>query len=423
MSYISTRGNSPAVSLAEAIITGLAPDGGLYVPAQMPRIDARALAGATQVEVAQAVLGAFRDERSPPTDAAIAHAYRDAVRLADVGDDTHVLELYWGASAAFKDYGAQFLGEYMPACHKTVNPDGGRVTVMVATSGDTGGAVAAAFWGKPDVDVYVLYPEGRVSDRQEHQLCAWGDNVQAIAVRGSFDECQALVKGAFRDPFWTEGRFLTSANSINVGRLLPQVAYYAWASLQFETAPSFVVPTGNLGNGLACMWARELGFPIGDIVLATNANRTLLDYYATGEYAGRASVTTLANAMDVGDPSNVERARHLYPTHAEFASNLSVARVEDDTIREVIAAGESTWGRVFDPHTACAIHVREQLDGGPWVVAATAHAAKFESIVEPLVGHEIELPPALGEILERPTHSLAIDATAAALRSVVQTAE
>ena len=418
MSYISTRGQAPPATLAEAIVAGLAPDGGLYVPDEMPTVDAASLRGATQTEVAQAVLRAFRDDGSPDTDAAIAHAYRDEVRLADVGRDTHVLELYWGASAAFKDYGAQFLGEYLPACHRVVHPEGGRVTVMVATSGDTGGAVAAAFWRKPGVDVFVLYPQGRVSARQEHQLCAWGDNVRALAVRGSFDECQALVKGAFRDPFWTEGRFLTSANSINVGRLLPQVCYYAYASLQFDDAPSFVIPTGNLGNALACIWARKIGFPIGRIVLATNANRTLLDYYESGRYEGRASVETLANAMDVGDPSNMERARWLFGDHARFVEELTVVRVEDDAIRDAIARGPADWGRVFDPHTACAIHVREKLEGGPWVVAATAHPAKFESIVEPLVGHTVELPPALSEILERPASNVVIDPTAEALRSV-----
>lgn len=421
MKYISTRGRTSQASLAEAIITGLAPDGGLYVPAKMPEIDPQPLRGASQAEVGQAVLRGFSGE-SPDASSAIAHAYRDAVRLSHVGGDTHVLELYWGASAAFKDYGAQFLGEYLPMCHHAVNPGGGRVTVMVATSGDTGGAVAAAFWRKPEVDVFVLYPEGRVSARQEHQLCAWGDNVRAIAVRGSFDECQALVKGAFKDPFWTSDRFLTSANSINVGRLLPQVVYYAWASLQFDEAPSFVVPTGNLGNALACMWARAIGFPIDRIVLATNANRTLLDYYETGDYRGRASVATLANAMDVGDPSNFERARHLYPTHAEFCDAVDVMRVDDETIRQTITRGEADWGCVFDPHTACAMWVREQLDGGPWVVASTAHPAKFESIVEPLIGHEVALPPALVDILKRPTSNAVIDPDAQSLKRVVANA-
>ena len=418
MRYVSTRGAAPAVGLAEAIVAGLAPDGGLYVPDEMPRIDPAPLRGATQIEVGQAILRAFTTNSDPSPADAIAHAYETPVALTRCRDDTHVLELYWGASAAFKDYGAQFLGEYLPKCHAHLHPDGGRVTVMVATSGDTGGAVAAAFWKKPSVDVFVLYPDGRVSPRQEHQLCAWGDNVRSIAVRGSFDDCQALVKGAFTDPHWSDGRFLTSANSINIGRLLPQVVYYAWASLQFESTASFVIPTGNLGNALACMWARQIGFPIGRIVLATNANRTLGDYYESGVYEGRSSIATLANAMDVGDPSNMERARILYPTHERFVASVDVYSVGDEAIREEIREGEVRWGRVWDPHTACAIHVRESLDAGPWVVAATAHPSKFETIVEPLIGHVVDLPPALASILERPMRKEVIEATASDLRGV-----
>lgn len=420
MKYVSTRGNSAAVTLAEAIVHGLAPDGGLYVPETMPRLDAEALRGASQTEVGVAVLNAFRGPTDPDASSAIERAFRDEVRLARLDDTTQLLELYWGASAAFKDYGAQFLGVYLPQCHRAVHPQGGRVTVMVATSGDTGGAVAAAFWRKRDVDVFVLYPHGRVSPRQEHQLCAWGENVQAIAVNGSFDECQALVKAAFSDPYWTEGRFLTSANSINIGRLLPQVVYYAWASLQHATPPSFIIPTGNLGNALACIWARELGFPIGEVVLATNANPTLQQYYDTGEYSGRASIATLANAMDVGAPSNMERVAHLYPTHAAFKSALHVVSTDDDTIAAMIAIAAQTMGRVLDPHTACAMHARASLHDadGHWIVVATAHPAKFETIVEPLVGAEVPLPPALAETLNRATANVRIEPTLDALRLV-----
>lgn len=420
MRYVSTRGNSPAVSLAQAIVHGLAPDGGLYVPEEMPRIDADSLRGGSQVEVGHAVLNAFRGPSDPDATAAIEHAFRDPVRLEQFDQDTQFLELYWGASAAFKDYGAQFLGKYLPACHRAVHPAGGRVTVMVATSGDTGGAVAAAFWRVPNVDVFVLYPHGRVSPRQEHQLCAWGENVQAIAVNGSFDECQALVKAAFTDPHWTDGRFLTSANSINIGRLLPQVVYYAWASLQHPTPPSFIIPTGNLGNALACIWAKELGFPVGDIVLATNANPTLLHYYESGDYQGRPSIRTLANAMDVGTPSNMERLQRLYPTHAAFTGAVRVVSTDDETIAATIALVAKSSSRILDPHTACAMHARATLHdhAGPWILAATAHPAKFETIVEPLIGREVPLPPALTEILRRAVSNVRIEPTLDALRAV-----
>ncbi len=423
MKYVSTRNrDAEGVSLAEAIVTGLAPDGGLFIPDSMPSMSTERLVGASQAEVARAVLSAFRDDASPDPSAAITAAYEWPVRLAEIGENTAVLELYWGPSSAFKDYGAQFLAGYMPSALESLGRAGDRLTVMVATSGDTGGAVAAAFWRKPGIDVYVLFPEGRVSARQEHQLCCWGDNVRAIGVRGAFDDCQRLVKGAFADPFWTEGRFLTSANSINVGRLLPQVTYYAWSSLDYRerhgATPGFVVPTGNLGNALACVWARELGFPVGDIVLATNANETLVDYYDHGNWAPRESVPTLANAMDVGNPSNMERLFALFEDHAAFRANLHVERVDDDTIREVIADGIERWGRVFDPHTACAVEARTRVGGDHWILAATAHPAKFETIVEPLVGRTIELPPALVELLERPTSKVTIDASAEALRGV-----
>lgn len=425
MKYVSTRNpTDTGISLAEAVVAGLAPDGGLYVPEEMPTIDAEALVGKDQPTVGRAVLAAFRDEASHDCGPAIEHAYQWPVKLEEIGEPTPkhgataILELYWGPSSAFKDYGAQFLASYMPG---GLEP-GQRVTVMVATSGDTGGAVAAAFHRKLNVDVYVLYPDGRVSARQEHQLCCWGDNVKAIAVRGSFDDCQRLVKGAFKDDFWTRGgRFLTSANSINVGRLLPQVVYYAWSSLEYRrrhgAAPSYIVPTGNLGNALACVWARQIGFPIERIVLATNANETLADYYRTGEWGPRESIPTLANAMDVGDPSNMERLRALYPDHASFVANIHVETVTDDEIEEVIRNGESEWGRVFDPHTACAIRARERLGGAHWICAATAHPAKFETIVEPLVGHEVDLPPALAALMDRPTTKVTIEPSAEELRA------
>lgn len=420
MNYVSTRNpDATGRSLRDAIVAGLADDGGLYIPAEMPHLSADSLRGADQPTVGRAVLEAFRDASSPVADRAIEAAYAWPVELADIGRGTSVLELYWGPSSAFKDYGAQFLAAYLPRCMEGVEQ---RITVMVATSGDTGGAVAAAFWRKPGVDVYVLFPDGRVSARQEHQLCCWAENVRSIAVHGAFDDCQRLVKGAFGDPFWTQGRYLTSANSINVGRLLPQVTYYAWSSLHYRErtgrTASYVVPTGNLGNALACVWAREIGFPVGDVVLATNANDTLVDYYTTGTWRPRESVPTLANAMDVGDPSNMERLRALYPTHAQFTAHLHVETIDDQTIEDAIRRGEEEWGRVFDPHTACAVVARERVGGSDWILAATAHPAKFETIVEPLVGHAIELPPALAALLERPTSRVVIDPTLDALRTV-----
>ena len=181
--------------------------------------------------------------------------------------------------------------------------------------------------------------------------------------------------------------------------------------------PGYVIPTGNLGNALACIWAREIGFPIGDVVLATNANPTLREYQETGHWQPRRSVATLANAMDVGNPSNMERLGALFSTHDEFINKLRIESVDDATIQETIRNGESRWGRVFDPHTACAVHVRETLGGRHWILAATAHPAKFETVVEPLVGHPVEVPPALADILAKPAHKTTIDPTLEALRA------
>jgi threonine synthase len=424
MRYVSTRGRSAAVSFSEAMLTGLAPDGGLYVPESWPALDPARLDGAGSYARAAAVfLEPFLagDRLAPELPAICERAFDFPVPLAPLDETTSVLELYHGPTAAFKDFGARFLAE----CFARL-PDVGQaaaatpLTILVATSGDTGGAVAAAFHRKPGVRVAVLFPKGGVSPRQEHQLTCWGDNVHSFAVRGSFDDCQRLVKQAFQDPDWNRSARLTSANSINIGRLLPQAAYYAESSSRqrrLRGAPSgFVVPSGNLGNALGALWARRAGFPLTHVALACNANRTVPDWFATGEWKPRPPVSTLANAMDVGDPSNAERLRALYPLRADLLRDASAASVDDATIREVIA---STWrksGRVACPHTATALHLRARLATGQWVVVATAHAAKFDTIVEPLVGTRVQPPPALAELLSRPSRCVEIEPELRALR-------
>jgi threonine synthase len=261
--------------------------------------------------------------------------------------------------------------------------------------------------------VGVLFPKGAVAPRQERQLTCWDDNVRSFAVRGTFDDCQRLVKAAFRREGWPRRGRLSSANSINVGRLLPQAAYYAAAALAYLRAhgspAGFVVPSGNLGNAVGAFWAKRLGFPLRHVALAANANRVVPDWFRTGRWEPRRAVPTLANAMDVGDPSNMERMLHLYPSREALLDEASALAVDDATIRRVIAAGPGRWGRVWCPHTATAVHLREQLPTAHWVVVATAHPAKFDTIVEPLVGRTIELPPGLAELLERPSRLCEID--------------
>ena len=330
-----------------------------------------------------------------------------------------VLELFHGPTAAFKDVGARFLAAVMEQALPSLAPADSRpLTILVATSGDTGGAVAAAFHRRRGMRVGVLFPKGQVSPRQKHQLTCWSDNVRSFEVNGTFDDCQSLVKSAFTDPSLNERHRLSAANSINLGRLLPQVVYHAAASLRHwrsEHRPAnFIVPTGNLGNAMACVWARAMGMPIGDIILATNANRVLPEFLATGDWQPRPSIQTLASAMDVGNPSNMERLRHLLPDFAELRSSVEAYPVGDAAIRQQIAFDYERLGRVWCPHTATGFNVYDQLplsrcSEASWIVVATAHPAKFDNIVEPATGISVPVPPALAALLELPSRWESID--------------
>ena len=337
-----------------------------------------------------------------------------------------MLELYHGPTAAFKDVGAGFLAACLSRLEGNVESP---LTILVATSGDTGGAVAAAFDKRPGMRVVVLFPDGRVSDRQAHQLCCWSDNVLSLKVQGAFDDCQALVKAAMSDPALSAEHRFSSANSINIGRLLPQCTYYAQASLLHHRRtgkmPGFIVPTGNLGNASACIMAREMGLPVGPIIFATNSNRTIVDYFDSLEWLPRDSLQTLASAMDVGDPSNMERLRHLIGEADVLREQVTVSSVDDEQIGAAIKQDFAEFGFATCPHTATASHVWRQLDidqtkSHDWILVATAHPAKFETIVEPLIGEAVALPPELEEILSRPAHSISIEPNLDSLATALQ---
>jgi threonine synthase len=396
MKYMSVRNHAPVLTFNEALCAGLASDGGLYVPENFPVFDLRNFSsGAPLTEVGSHVLAAFIDER--PYKDHISEIFRRVIdfpiSLVSLDDWTWILELYHGPTAAFKDIGARFLAECI-AKLDTQKPQ----TVMVATSGDTGGAVAGAFYRKPGIDVVILFPRGMVSKFQEKQLTSWGENVHAFSVRGTFDDCQRIVKETFLDTQWKK-KNLISANSINIGRILPQAIYYAWASLSYfqknGKKPGFIVPSGNMGNALAGLWAKKMGFPIRKIVLAFNANRAVVDYFRTGQWQSQPTLATLANAMDVGNASNMERLRHLYPNLESLKEDADAFSVSDEEIKMAIQDSQKHWDRVLCPHTAAAAFVRHKLPGADWIIVATAHAAKFQSIVEPLVGKKIETPPSL----------------------------
>jgi threonine synthase len=333
--------------------------------------------------------------------------------------NAHVLELFHGPTAAFKDFGARFLA----TCLRHL-PFDELQTVLVATSGDTGAAVGAAFHRQAGTQAVILYPDGRVAPRQAHQLGCFGDNVHTLRVAGRFDDCQRMVKSMLNDAGLRSRHSLTSANSISLGRLLPQMAYYAHAALGWWHAHgeplNFIVPTGNLGNALACLWARETGLPIGDIRLACNANATLPDYFAGGPYTPRPAVATLANAMDVGAPSNFERLRWTWPDETALRNELQAEQVDDDRIRETISRHARDHNDLFCPHTATAVHVLDRLraqgDERHWTIVATAHPAKFNEVVEPLIGRPVKAPPALAAMLKRPSKAEPIAVDEDALR-------
>ena len=434
--YQSTRNGSPAVSASEAITTGLAPDGGLYVPSALPRLDPGVFdPQGTLPDTASTLLAPFfagdRLAEDLPAICAEAFSFDAPLRSLPAHPDTTLLELFDGPTAAFKDFGARFLAASM---RRLPRGEAGPLTILVATSGDTGAAVGAAFHQPPGlpasdrmasaVRVVILYPDGLVSPRQAHQLGSFGDNVSALRVAGRFDDCQRMVKAALSDLPLREQVPLSSANSISMGRLLPQMSYFAHAALGWwrahRTPLNFIVPTGNLGNALACLWVRQVGLPVGEIQLACNANATLSDYFAGAPYTPREAIATLANAMDVGAPSNFERLRWTIPDESVLRKSLHAHSVDDDTIRCTIVHHARAHGELLCPHTATAMALLDKLrargDRKPWAVVATAHPAKFESILEPLLGHTLNVPPALAEMLRRESSATPLAPSSDALR-------
>jgi threonine synthase len=430
MRFASTRDAANAVGFCTAMQQGLAPDGGLYVPANWPAMPSLPLLPTLELPaLADKLLAPFLN--GDALDAELGSLTREAfnfpapLTVLDAPARLCMLELHHGPTAAFKDFGARFLAAALARIPRGRDRP---LNMLVATSGDTGGAVAAAFHERPGMRVTVLFPKGLVSPTQERQLTCWGGNVASFAVRGRFDDCQRLVKEALQAPDLRARFDLSSANSINLGRLLPQMVYYAAAGLalyrEHGERPSFVIPSGNLGNALACIWARKLGLPIGDIVLAHNANRTVPEYLQSGEWQPHASVATLASAMDVGNPSNMERLRNLFPQRPELLAAVSADSVDDEAIRARIRRAYHEWDSILCPHTAVAAEAyarlpAERRGASPWVIVSTAHPAKFREIVEPLIGKELPIPDSLMRLFARPTVCTEIAADLEGLRAAL----
>jgi threonine synthase len=424
MKWVSTRGGSPAVPFIDALFAGTAPDGGLYFPDRFEPLPASTLAALRTADIVEiaTVVGAHL-LRGDITAEALAPLVRDAldfpIPLVQVSDRVWALELFHGPTLAFKDVGARVQARLLH--HFT---DGTPLTILVATSGDTGSAVAQAFHGVPDTRVFVLYPSGQVSDVQEAQMASLGGNVTAVAVRGTFDDCQRLVKQAFADDELRRHVWLTPANSINLGRLLPQVFYY-FLTARLARPPIIAVPSGNFGNLTAGLIAARLGLRVERFVAATNVNDAVPVYLQSGRYEPRESIRTVANAMDVGAPSNFERITSMYGGRVEDLRRDLLGMAYDDA--RVVAGIGDAYRRhryLLDPHGAIGwLAVNEALGSGSpeaiGVFLATAHPAKFREVVEPAIGESVPLPPSLAAAVARPRRSIPMEADYAALLDVL----
>lgn len=415
MMYYSTNGRAPQATLREAVERGLAPDRGLYMPDHIQQLPASFFDRIDQLtfqemsfEVARAFFGGDVDDASLKRIVTDTLAFETPLRRVEEG--IYSLELFHGPTLAFKDVGARFMARLLQYfIHKDCEGRpmaGGEVNVLVATSGDTGSAVANGFLGVDGIHVYVLYPKGKVSRIQESQFTTLGRNITALEVDGVFDDCQALVKNAFMDSELNAHMTLTSANSINVARFLPQAFYYfnAYAQLKRVAAvadPSNLVvcvPSGNFGNITAGLFAKRMGLPVKRFVAANNANDIFYNYLQTGQYCPQPSKQTLANAMDVGDPSNFARILDLYANQwADIKSDISGATYTDDRIREAMRQCYEATGYVLDPHGACGWRALKELlqPSEVGVFLETAHPAKFKEKVDDILGTDIAIPERL----------------------------
>ncbi|MBI3049385.1 MAG: threonine synthase [Acidobacteria bacterium] len=419
MKWVSTRRASPPVPFIDALFAGTAPDGGLYFPERfepLPAPTLEHLRSADLVTIGTVVgthlLAGDISERN--MGALVRDALDFPIPLVQVTAQVWALELFHGPTLAFKDVGARTQARLLH--HFT---DGTPLTILVATSGDTGSAVAQAFYRVPDSRVFVLYPAGQVSDVQEAQMASLGGNITAVAVAGTFDDCQRLVKEAFADDELRKRVWLTPANSINLGRLLPQAFYYFLVARlgpaeagrhDATTGPIISVPSGNFGNLTAGLIAKRIGLRVRRFVAATNVNDVVPEYLRSGIYEPRPSVRTVANAMDVGAPSNFERMRAMYDDDLDrMREDVVGAAFEDTRVVSEIGRVYKEFGYLLDPHGAIAwLGLQQVLATEPnafGVFLATAHPAKFREVVEPAIGREVPLPPTLAEALARPRHA------------------
>jgi threonine synthase len=452
MHYYSTRNKNERVNFATAALTGLAPDGGLFIPQEIPKYSAAALSSLGTMDfrdIAFETIKPYTQGEIP--DAALLDIVQSAFTFTSplvAAADRFALELFHGPTAAFKDFGARFMARAFSYLRRSEDRP---LHILVATSGDTGGAVADGFFDVPGIFVTVLYPKGRVTPLQEKQIAGLGKNITALAVEGSFDDCQRLVKAVLSDEGLKKRMALSSANSINISRLIPQAVYYSAAAGRAaaglsdpdgEATPrgashggagvqrrgdakgfiTLCVPSGNFGNLTAGLYAMKMGAPVGQFIAATNINKTVPDYLSSGDYEARLSQATISNAMDVGAPSNFERmAAHF--SWEEMRKIILGVSVTDEETRETIVQVHEQTGYFLDPHSAVGwkgvdkLRLENKLGEGPFGILCTAHPAKFSETVEPLVG-QAPVPASLASAMDRAVEARTIPADVEALIEV-----
>lgn len=430
MKYYSTNKQAPVVSLMEAVVTGLAPDKGLYMPETIKTLPQSFYDTIDQLsfqEIAYTVADAFfgEDINADTLRNIVNDTLNFDTPVVHVVDSIYSLELFEGPTLAFKDVGGRFMARLLQYFIKEKGQND--VKVLVATSGDTGSAVANGFLGVEGIHVYVLYPKGKVSNIQECQFTTLGKNITAIEVNGNFDDCQALVKTAFLDEELIQKLNLTSANSINVARFLPQAFYYFYAYAQLKKAGKandlvVSVPSGNFGNITAGLIAKRMGLPIKRFIAANNKNDIFLQYLKTGNYIPRMSIQTIANAMDVGDPSNFARVLDLYnSSHEAIKTDVSAYSYSDVEIAETIKDTFNHTGYLLDPHGACGYQalIDGLRDGETGVFLETAHPAKFLATVESIIGDALAIPPKLQAFMEGKKRTIQMEKSFESLKRIL----
>ena len=412
MKFISTTDRQFKTTLREAVLLGMAPQGGLFMPESIPRFERKFLNSLDQLtfpEIAMVMATPFlaEDVLDSDLETLVVQAMDLEVEVRSLDAETAVLETFHGPTMAFKDFGARFMAQLMGYFMRGEDRE---LTILVATSGDTGSAVASGFLAVPGIRVVILYPSGKVSPSQEQQLTTQGHNIQALEIAGNFDDCQRLVKTAFADETLREKHLLSSANSINVARLLPQSFYYAYATGQLKKQGqplTISVPCGNFGNLTAGLLGQRMGLPIDHFIAATNANAVFPEFLQTGVFRPRPSDHTLSNAMDVGNPSNLDRIRYLFDDDlGQIRLAMSSWSFTDAETLKMIAYIYTEFGYVIDPHTAIGflgLARYRRSTPGPLnsLVVSTAHPAKFPESVEPAIGRKLVIPPQLAQYLER----------------------